>query len=165
MRALQTVFVLIAIFCALSFGTAARGQQTVQVFDDEFTAGSPSNPAAVNPANWVFQTGNGVNGWGNNEIEYYTNLLQNTYDDGQLLNIVDLYQPNFDGTGFNWTSGKLLSVPSWTYGQVQVSAELPTGTGVWPAIWMLFTNGTYGNMGWPDNGEIDIMEQVGYDPG
>jgi beta-glucanase (GH16 family) len=164
MRTIRTIFAIIAVFSALGVCSLANAQQTTAVFDDEFTAGTSANPVSVNPNNWVFQTGNGINGWGNNEIEYYTNLLQNTYDDGQLLNIVDLNQPNFDGTGFNWTSGKLLSVPSWTYGQFQIRAKLTTGDGVWPAIWLLFTNGIYGNGGWPDNGEIDIMEEVGYNP-
>lgn len=165
MPRIQNVFAIIAILAALIAPNAPAGaQQTVQVFDDEFSAGSVSSPASINPSNWQFQTGNGVNGWGNEELEYYTSLPQNTYDDGQYLNIVDLYQPNWDDTGFNWTSGKLLSVPSWTYGQFEMSAELPTGDGVWPAFWLLYTNGVYGDGGWPDNGEIDVMEEVGYDP-
>ncbi len=53
----------------------------------------------------------------------------------------------------------------WTYGRFEIRAKLPTGRGTWPAIWMMPTNNYYGNGSWPDNGEIDIMEHVGYNPG
>ncbi|MEO8399820.1 MAG: glycoside hydrolase family 16 protein, partial [Ignavibacteriaceae bacterium] len=53
----------------------------------------------------------------------------------------------------------------WTFGKFEIRAKIPRGKGTWPAIWMLPTNWTYGNGGWPDNGEIDIMEHVGFDPG
>jgi beta-glucanase (GH16 family) len=49
----------------------------------------------------------------------------------------------------------------WLYGRVEVKAKLPKGRGTWPAIWMLPTDNAYG--GWPNSGEIDIMEHVGYD--
>lgn len=137
------------------------------VWSEDFDEGAG---VGVSPENWTYDIGNGYNGWGNNELEYYTNSLSNVYDDGDALNIVDLNQPNYEGTGLNWTSGKVLSVPSWTYGQFQIRAQLPTGDGVWPAIWMMpalngvEAAGPYGNGSWPDNGEIDIMEEVGWNP-
>ena len=69
--------------------------------------------------------------------------------------------------GSNYSSTRLVSTNKgdWTYGRFEIRAWLPKGRGTWPALWMLPTEWTYGDGGWPDNGEIDIMEHVGYDQG
>jgi beta-glucanase (GH16 family) len=66
--------------------------------------------------------------------------------------------------GKDYTSARLITKlkGDWLYGRVEVRAKLPDGRGMWPAIWMLPTDWAYG--GWPASGEIDIMENVGYDP-
>ncbi|CAF4581931.1 unnamed protein product, partial [Rotaria magnacalcarata] len=61
-------------------------------------------------------------------------------------------------------SARLKSKVKWTYGRLQIRALLPVGRGIWPALWMLPERQVYGSAYWPDNGEIDLMEQVGYDP-
>jgi beta-glucanase (GH16 family) len=68
--------------------------------------------------------------------------------------------------GHTFTSARLVTrgKASWTYARVEVRAQLPSGRGTWPAIWMLPDRQTYGSAYWPDNGEIDIMEHVGFDP-
>ena len=68
------------------------------------------------------------------------------------------------GRAGRYTSARLNSRDAWTYGRIEVRAKLPRGRGTWPAIWMLPLRGTYAKGGWPDNGEIDIMEHVGFDP-
>ncbi len=111
---------------------------------------------------WGYEIGG--NGWGNNEEEYYTSDSNNVRVENGNLVIEAHYYENHP---IKYTSARLVSTNKgdWTYGRFEVRAKLPKGKGTWPAIWMLPTEWTYGSGGWPDNGEIDIMEHVGYDPG
>ena len=126
-------------------------------FDDEFNG--PKN-SAPNQYLWTYQIGNGnPAGWGNNEQEYYTNSRQNAFLNGQGDLVIQAKQQNMNG--FKYTSARINSrnTGSWRYGYIQVRAKLPAGgPGIWPAIWMMPTNNTYG--GWPGSGEIDMMEAV-----
>ncbi|MFT3949871.1 MAG: glycoside hydrolase family 16 protein [Agriterribacter sp.] len=104
----------------------------------------------------------GGNGWGNNEKQYYTEKrLQNASVKNGMLNITAIKE-NFKGASY--TSARLVSKNKgdWKYGRFEVSAKMPKGKGLWPAIWMLPTDWKYGD--WPVSGEIDIMEHVGYLP-
>lgn len=123
------------------------------VWSDEF------NGSSVDTSKWTFTVGGG--GFGNNEQQYYTNSSNNAYiEDGSLvLKAI----PESNGTE-NYTSAKLSSTESWTYGRYEFRAKLPQGTGLWPAIWMLPANiNVYGGE-WPICGEIDIMEYKGSVP-
>lgn len=106
---------------------------------------------------WSYDIGG--NGWGNHELEYYTNALRNAQVKDGLLTITAIKE-NIDG--MQYSSARLVSKEKGDllYGRVEVRAKLPTGKGTWPAIWMLPTDWEYG--GWPKSGEIDIMEHVGY---
>jgi licheninase len=124
-------------------------------FDDFDETGLPD------PAKWSYQVGG--NGWGNRELQFYTDgRRENARVENGLL-IIEARHEEFRGKPY--TSARLSSRVGWTYGRVQVRAKLPRGRGTWPAIWMLPVRGEYGKGGWPDNGEIDIMEHVGFDPG
>lgn len=127
------------------------------VWSDEFNYnGLPDS------TKWTYDVGN--SGWGNKELEYYTkSRLKNARVQDSVL-VIEADSESYQGS--NYTSARLVSVGTgnWTYGRFEVRAMLPYGRGTWPAIWMLPTQWTYGNGGWPDNGEIDIMEHVGYDP-
>lgn len=131
---------------------AAKGWNLV--WSDEFNQnGLPDS------AKWSYDTGD--HGWGNNEKQLYTRAdTANAIIKNGLLNIIAREAP---GSG-QYTSARLVSKHKgdWLYGRIEVSAKLPPGRGLWPAIWMLPTNPEYG--GWPASGEIDIMEHVGYDP-
>ncbi len=122
------------------------------VWAEEFNKNGPPDPS-----NWGYDLGD--HGWGNNELQNYTNSLNNAWvQDGKLfLKAIK--------SGSSWTSARLVTrhKRDFLYGRIEVRAKLPTGRGTWPAIWMLPTDWEYG--GWPDSGEIDIMEHVGYDPG
>lgn len=130
------------------------------VWSDEF-----DYEGAPNPELWDLDEGNGcptLCGWGNNELQYYTNNENNVrVKDGKL--IIEAHKEDYEESAY--TSAKLKSKNdgSWQYAYIEVKAKLPTGRGTWPAIWMLPQKNTYG--GWPKSGEIDIMEHVGYDPG
>jgi beta-glucanase (GH16 family) len=135
---------------------SARASVTVSVgrsliWADEFDA-----PGAPDPAKWGYDLGAG--GWGNNELQYYTNRLDNAIISNGTLKII-AKRESFSGSPF--TSARLLSRGkfSFQYGRVDVRAKLPVGVGTWPAAWMLGNN--FGTVGWPACGEIDIMEHKG----
>lgn len=129
------------------------------VWSDEF------NGNALDTNDWTYDIGNGfesggnyVSGWGNDELEYYTSSTQNVYVANGLLHIrAQIQQTN----GFSYTSGRIKSQGFFgaTYGRIEWRAKLPSGTGFWPALWMLPENSPYG--GWPNSGEIDVMENNG----
>ena len=128
------------------------------IWSDEFnTAGAPD------PAKWGYDMGDGCPGncgWGNNELQYYTNRPDNAIISGGTLKIISKAE-NFSGKAY--TSARLLSKDkfSFKYGKVETRAKLPAGVGTWPAIWMLGNN--INTAGWPACGEIDIMEHLGRD--
>ena len=126
------------------------------VWSDEF-----DRPGPPDPAKWSYDVGG--HGWGNRELQFYTEGRRENarVEDGRL--IIEARREDWQGKPY--TSARLNSKASWTYGRIDVRAKLPRGRGTWPAIWMLPVRGEYGKGGWPDNGEIDIMEHVGFDPG
>ncbi len=133
------------------------------VWSDEF-----DQDGLPNPNKWTYDVGTACNqpagcGWGNNELQYYTeNRPENAQvKDGKLI-ITAIKEPYKEDRSY--TSARLVSKNKgdWKYGKIEIRAKLPTGKGTWPAIWMLSTDWSYG--GWPESGEIDIMEHVGYEP-
>ena len=113
---------------------------------------------APDPATWGYDLGTGSNGWGNAELEYYTNRPENAVVQGGVLKINALKE-NYNGSAY--TSARLLSKGkfSFTYGRVEIRAKLPAGVGSWPAAWMLGSD--VDTNPWPACGEIDIMEHLG----
>lgn len=127
------------------------------VWSDEFDyEGLPDQ------SKWSYDTAGNDWGWGNNELQFYTEAdADNAYVCSGTLKIVARREKTGEK---DYTSARLVTKGKgdWLYGMVKVRAKLPTGRGSWPAIWMLPTDGEYG--GWPASGEIDIMENVGYEP-
>ncbi|MFW2504369.1 family 16 glycosylhydrolase [Clostridium diolis] len=118
-------------------------------WSDEF------NGTSINTSNWKYETGG--DGWGNNELEYYTNRSENArIENGNL--VIEARKENYNG--MNYTSARLKSqgLKNWTYGKVEARMKLPAGQGVWPAFWMLGEN--ISQVSWPKCGEIDIMEHI-----
>lgn len=110
------------------------------------------------PAKWDYDVGG--NGWGNNELQYYTKNIENAQVREGVLKITAIKEPK---ESKEYTSARLVSrnKGDFLYGRFEVKAKLPTGRGTWPAVWMLPTDWVYG--GWPRSGEIDIIEHVGFD--
>jgi len=104
----------------------------------------------------------GDHGWGNNELENYTDKIGNAKVENGNLVITAIKEPSGKQ---QYSSARLVSKGKgdFLYGKFEIRAKLPKGRGTWPAIWMLASGSEYGNKGWPDNGEIDIMEHVGFD--
>ena len=125
------------------------------IWSDEFNGNS------LDTTKWKFETGD--HGWGNNEWQNYVAGTNVEVSNGTLKIIA-----RKTGVGQkvgDYTSARLNSIESFTYGRMEIRAKMPDhkGKGIWPALWMLGKN--IGEVGWPDCGEIDIMEYVSYDPG
>lgn len=120
------------------------------VWQDEF------NGTALDSRYWTFEQGNGANGWGNNELQFYRE--ENTKVNGGYLTIT-ARKENFSGREYTSSRIKTQDKKTFLYGRVDFRAKLPKGQGIWPAFWALGANITTVN--WPLCGEIDIMEMVG----
>jgi beta-glucanase (GH16 family) len=127
------------------------------VWHDEF-----ETPGAPDPSRWSYDVGD--NGWGNRELQFYTdNRRENArVENGRL--ILEARREPWQKAAY--TSARLVTKGKgdWCYGRFEIRAKLPRGRGTWPAIWMLPTVWDLGDGKWPDNGEIDIMEHVGHRP-
>jgi len=121
---------------------------------DEF-----DNDGLPDETKWGYDVGG--SGWGNNELQFYTEAtLSNVKIENGIL-ILTAKKENMNERAY--TSARLVSKGKgdFLYGRIEARAKLPAGKGTWPAIWMLPTDWAYGS--WPASGEIDIMEHVGYD--
>jgi beta-glucanase (GH16 family) len=135
------------------------------VWSDEFNSADGSSPDA---SKWAYDTGVGGNGWGNNELETYTNRTKNAQIMGGNLVVTavkETYADPSDGVSRNYTSARLKTqgLSNQAYGRFEARIKIPAGQGMWPAFWMLGSNIT--SVGWPKCGEIDIMENIGKEPG
>ncbi|MGB8646570.1 MAG: glycoside hydrolase family 16 protein [Anaerolineae bacterium] len=128
------------------------------VWSDEFNG--PAG-AAIDESKWSFDLGGG--GWGNSELEKYTNSTQNVYQDGAGHLVIKAIE---DPPGsYQYTSGRIHTRGKfqWQYGRLEARVKLPVGQGVWPAVWLL--GAPTSGKGWPYDGEIDVMENIGSEPG
>lgn len=133
------------------------------VWSDEFDGKD------IDKAKWDFDLGNGLDeadGWGNDELEYYTRERENVFVKEGMLRIRAVKKSH---RGFEYTSARLktrkkdgTALFAKKYGRFEFRAALPTGRGIWPALWMMPQDETYG--GWPASGEIDVMESRGQEP-
>ena len=140
------------------------GRQWTLAWEDEFNgaAGTP-----VDSANWTHEIGG--DGWGNSEAEYYTDRAENASLDGNGNLAIVARQENPDNARCFYgkciyTSARLITKghQAFTYGHVEARIKIPRGQGLWPAFWMLGTD--IDQVGWPNSGEIDIMENIGKEP-
>jgi beta-glucanase (GH16 family) len=160
----------VTTFLALGLSLVATAQEPASpakdakwklVWSDEFNGPTGS---AVDPSKWVFDLGG--KGWGNQELESYTNRPQNAHiQDGNL--VIQAQQENYagaDGVSRKYTSARLKTAGrfSQTYGRFEARIKIPFGQGLWPAFWMLGDD--LEKIGWPASGEIDIMENIGKEP-
>lgn len=130
-------------------------------WSDEFNG---PNGSAPDPAKWKFDVGG--DGWGNGELEYYTQRPQNVFvENGHL--VIRAIREDFtgpDGVTRHYTSARLktLGIFAQAYGRFEARIKIPYGQGVWPAFWLLGND--LGKTPWPGSGEIDIMENIGREP-
>ncbi len=148
-----------AVLLACLGPAAAHAQQCpAQVWADEF------NGTSVDSSKWEFMIGTGTNyglppGWGNNELQYYRS--QNaTVDNGRLL--ITAREQRYRGKDYTSARLRTLNKGDWTFGRFEAQIKMTVGQGIWPAFWMMPTDNVYG--GWPQSGEVDIMENIGSEP-
>jgi beta-glucanase (GH16 family) len=141
--------------------TPPSSQSYQLVWSDEFNGADGSAPDATK---WAIQTGG--NGWGNNELEYYTARPQNVQVSGGNLVITAIKEDYTgpDGVTQHYTSARMQTkgLFSQTYGRFEARIKIPKGQGMWPAFWMLGSD--IDTNPWPACGEIDIMENIGKEP-
>jgi beta-glucanase (GH16 family) len=161
-----------AVACLLAFMNFVAGQDDLPkksmdntpipvenyelVWHDEFDGNQ------LDAENWISETG--ASGWGNNEWQNYTDGKNIEISDGTLKIMANKIGPG-QKVG-DYTSARLNSKRAFQYGRFEIRAKMPThkGKGAWPAIWMLGEGLRNRTMGWPDCGEIDIMEYVSFEP-
>jgi beta-glucanase (GH16 family) len=143
--------ILLAIACKTSTQKPVEPAMRLAWSDEFDYTGLPDS------VRWSYDTGG--DGWGNNELQFYTsNRPENArVENGHL--VIEARHENWQSR--DYTSARLISKGKgdWKYGRIEVRAKLPRGRGTWPAIWMLASTNP---LAWPDDGEIDIMEHVGF---
>ncbi|PMP77141.1 MAG: glycosyl hydrolase family 16 [Chloroflexus aggregans] len=152
------VILLIPTGCTLTSATPSTTSTPVPtvspwmlVWSDEFDG------ETLNPSNWLFDKGAG--GWGNNELQFYTNRPENARIEAGVL-VIEARQEEY--LAWEYTSARIKThyLHAWTYGRIEARMQLPAGgKGIWPAFWMLGEN--IATARWPNCGEIDIMENIG----
>ena len=169
---LRPVGLLILSACALSSATASNNSSALLpvgipigyelVWSDEF-----EDDGLPDPDRWTYDTHRNPDGWYNDELQYFSGARAENarIEDGRLM-IEARKEPvtadRFPDTGGQeYTSSRLITkgLAAWKYGYFEIRAKMPCGRGLWPAIWTL----PEGRMMWPTDGEIDIVEYVGYD--
>ena len=127
------------------------------VWSDDFDGAAGTSPDATK---WTFDIGAG--GWGNNELQYYTNNTNNAALDGNGSLMITARNESFAGAGFTSARIKTKGLFTQAYGRFEASIKTPHGPGIWPAFWLLGDD--IDQVNWPFCGEIDIMEQRGQQP-
>lgn len=156
---MKTLFPLTALVLLFTLAAPPLAAQSPPegyslVWSDEFEG------PVVDTSKWAFAVGGG--GFGNNEMQWYSNSADNArIEDGNLV----IETRKQKKAGWPYTSAKLMTKQAWTYGYFEVRARLPQGVGSWPAVWMLAEPSGDPRESWPDTGELDLMEEVGFDPG
>ncbi len=146
-RQMKTRKLLSFFVVLISLGSESFAQTWQQVWADEFNG-------SISP-DWVFETGRGSGGWGNNELQYYRRENASVQN-GAL--VITAKREDFGGANYTSVRMKTQGKKSWKYGRIEARIAMPSFQGVWPAFWMLGDN--ISSVGWPSCGEIDIMEHV-----
>jgi len=143
----QSILRIFILFLCCSFSLNAQFDNLI--WSDEFDG------ETISTENWNYDIGG--HGWGNEELQYYTNRRENSQiQDGNLLIIAR--KENYGGRNYTSARLKTLGKFSFTYGKVEARMKMPLGQGYWPAFWLLGEN--FPTAGWPVCGEIDIMEHI-----
>jgi len=145
-----------------TFTTARKTPKWKLVWQDEFNA---PNHSLIDSSKWTAETGG--SGWGNRELQYYTSRIDNAFLANGSLNIKALKEQfkGPDNITRDYTSARLITKNHFAtaYGRFEARIKVPFGQGIWPAFWLLGDD--IDKVHWPRCGEIDIMENIGKEPG
>jgi beta-glucanase (GH16 family) len=156
---LKSLYIALAVFVVASCDTDETqtvAQFTQLVMQDEF-----DTDGTLDSSLWEYEIGTGDNGWGNNELQYYSNRNENiSVQNGKLL--ITAQKEDYQGSAY--TSARILTKGKFEqkYGRFEAKIRVPYGQGIWPAFWLLGND--IDEVSWPQCGEIDIMEYRGQEP-
>lgn len=165
---MKTIYYKIALFCFTAFALNACDSDSEQklehrnwklVWSDEFEGTLGTQPDA---SKWIYDIGTGTDGWGNLELQYYTDRGENIALDGTGNLVITAQKESFAGSSYTSARIKTEGLFQPKYGRIEARIKTPYGPGVWPAFWMLGSDAN--EIGWPKCGEIDIMELKGNAP-
>lgn len=131
----------------------------VLVWSDEFDAAVGTPP---DPERWTYDLGRGAGGWGNQELQTYTDRPENVAHDGDGHLVITARAESLGSADYTSARIRTEGLFEQTYGRFEARIRLPRGQGIWPAFWMLGSD--FRDVGWPECGEIDIMEYRGQEP-
>lgn len=157
----KLVFPVVLIALLLMYGCNPDETQKVTNFTNLVLSQEFDTDGAPDPTVWRFEIGTGDNGWGNQELQYYTSRTENVKVENGVL-LITAREESFEGSSY--TSARLVTKDLFEqqYGRFEARIRLPWGKGIWPAFWMLGAD--IDENPWPGAGEIDIMEYRGQDP-
>src|SRR5690242_17598214 len=156
LRAIKRILLLACCIAAQSPVAALAKTNWTLVWSDEFNQVDGSSP---DTNKWTYDIG--ADGWGNNELEYYTSRTNNARIEGGLL-VIEAVKESYQGSNYTSARIKTQGKWSWNYGRIEARIKIPRGQGIWPAFWMMGAN--IASVDWPNCGEIDIMENIGREP-
>ncbi len=159
MLGLMAVLLLNLNNCEVNEAQTLEQRNWQLVWSDDFDGEAGTLPDA---SKWTYDIGTGDNGWGNQELEYYTNRPENVSLDGEGHLVITARREAFAGSAFTSARIKTQGLFSQAYGRFEARIKTPYGPGIWPAFWMLGDN--IETIGWPLCGEIDILELRGQEP-
>jgi beta-glucanase (GH16 family) len=151
----RRIALLLSLAAVLGCSTAPD-RPWVLAWEDDFTGAAGALP---NQANWRFDVGTD---WGNAQLEYDTDRASNASLDGAGHLVITARQESFQGRAYTSARITTQGKQEFKYGRFEARIKLPSGRGIWPAFWLLGAN--VGTVGWPQSGEIDIMEYRGQEP-
>lgn len=158
--AMPTLLALLLLAgCEVSQVQKLEEKNWALVWSDEFNGIAGEKPDATK---WVYDIGTGQNGWGNQELQYYTNRPENVSMDGNGNLVITARREAFSGASFTSARLKTKGLFAQAYGRFEARLKTPYGPGIWPAFWMLGSN--IDQVEWPQCGEIDILELRGQEP-
>ena len=147
---------MLLLFILFSFWSCTKDEvQTVTTKNKLVKADEFDVDGAPDESMWTFDIGTGDNGWGNNEMQYYTDRPENVVVENGVLKITAIREPYM---GSSYTSARIVTKGLYerAYGRFEARIKLPWGQGLWPAFWLFPTYDLYGN--WPKSGEIDVTD-------
>ena len=165
MQRINTLYISSIILSIVIVGCKADDFQKLDkrnwqlTWSDDFDGNAGTPP---DPSKWTFDVGTGQNGWGNGEFQFYSDRAENVSLDGRGNLVITARNQPFSGANFSSARVKTQGLFSQQYGRFEARIKTPYGPGIWPAFWMLGDN--IGEVGWPQCGEIDILEIRGQEP-
>lgn len=145
--------------CSVDEEQKLEDRRWQEVWSDDFNGLAGQLP---DDTKWTFDIGTGEGGWGNEELQYYTDRPKNVSMDGEGNLVITALNESFGGSGFTSARIKTKGLFEQQYGRFEARLITPYGPGIWPAFWMLGSN--IDEVSWPQCGEIDIMELRGQEP-